>query len=310
MEDYPKNMTEFIKRFDSEEACRKYLFELRWPDGFECPKCKGGEFWPMKSRSGLLLCGQCRRQVSVTAGTIFQDSRLPLKKWFHAMWYLTSQKNGTSALGLQRVLGFGSYQTAWAWLHKIRRAMVRPVRDRLSGVVEVDETYVGSAHPGKQGHGAVGKYLVLIAAKQDGRGTGRIRLAHIGDASGQSLGDAIKESVEQGSTILTDGWSGYSRLSSLGYKHQIVRREGCVGESLLPRCSSVAISLNSWLLGTRQGSFGGNHLRYYLDEFTFRFNRRASHSHGKLFYHLVQQAVQIEPVPYKLLVSLPPVGGG
>ena len=308
MEDYPKTLTDLERRFSVDQACRDYLFALRWPDGFECPRCETRKAWP--TQRGLWLCAGCRRQVSVTAGTIFQDSRLPLTLWFRAMWYLTSQKNGTSALGLQRILGFGSYQTAWAWLHKLRRAMVRPGRDRLGGTVEVDETYIGGEKPGKRGRGAEGKTLVVIAAQLDGKRIGRIRLAQVPDASAQSLGGAVTRSVEPRSAIRTDGWSGYSGLDALGYAHEVIRPAAEVGENLLPNCHRVASLLKRWLLGTHQGAVSHEHLGYYLDEFTFRFNRRTSASRGKLFYRLVQQAVQEAPHTYRQLVKPQPVGGG
>ena len=141
MEDYPETIAEFESKFSSEEACRDYLFRLRWPQGFICPRCQATKAWPTKRN--LLVCGACGYQVSMTAGTIFQDTRKPLGLWFRAIWFVTNQKTGASALGLQRLLGLGSYHTAWTWLHKLRRAMVRPGRDRLSGLVEVDETYIG-----------------------------------------------------------------------------------------------------------------------------------------------------------------------
>jgi hypothetical protein len=142
-EDYPRTVLEFEERFASEEACREYLFQLRWPEGFRCPHCGGARTW--ETKRGLYRCTRCDVQVSLTAGTIFQDTHKPLRLWFRALWYVTNQKHGVSALGLQRVLGLGSYRTAWTWLHKLRHAMVRPGRDRLSGTVEVDETYIGAA---------------------------------------------------------------------------------------------------------------------------------------------------------------------
>ncbi len=308
MEDYPKTLTEFERRFSSDQACREYLFALRWPQGFECPRCATRKAWP--TRRGLWLCAGCRQQVSLTAGTIFQDSRLPLTLWFRAMWYLTSQKNGASALGLQRILGFGSYQTAWAWLHKLRRAMVRPGRDRLGGTVEVDETYIGGEKHGKRGRGAAGKTLVVIAAQLRGKRIGRIRLAQAPDASAKSLGEAVRQAVAPGSTVRTDGWSGYNGLEALGYVHEVVRPTAEVGQNLLPSCHRVASLLKRWLLGTHQGAVSHEHLGYYLDEFTFRFNRRSSASRGKLFYRLVQQAVQTDPQPYRQLIRPQPVEGG
>ena len=219
------------------------------------------------------------------------------------MWYITSQKNGASALGLKRVLGMGSYQTAWAWLHKLRRAMVRPGRDRLAGTVDVDETYIGGEKAGKRGRGAAGKALVVVAAQHDGDHIGRIRLKRVADASGESLNGAVQQAIEAGSCVHTDGWSGYNGLTALGYKHNIVRPDAQVGENLLPRCNRVASLLKRWLLGTHQGAVTPVHLDYYLDEFTFRFNRRTSRSRGKLFYRLVQQAVLLEPKPYRSLIA-------
>src|SRR2546428_3892800 len=174
MEDYPRTVQEFESRFSTEENCRAYLISLRCPDGFRCLHCQG-----MKAvlvRSTLFQCCACRCQTSATAGTVFQDTRKPLRMWFRAMWYVTSQKNGASALGLQRVLGLGSYQTAWAWLHKLRRAMVRPGRDPLSGWIEVDETYVGGWEEGMKGRRRGEKSLVVIAAQVVGNGIGRIRM--------------------------------------------------------------------------------------------------------------------------------------
>ena len=297
MGDYPKTMQEFQDWFSSEESCRQYLFRLRWPKGFQCPRCGNEKSWAM-SRD-LYRCTGCDLQSSVTAGTIFQDTRKPLRVWFQAMWYVTNQKQGVSALGLQRVLGLGSYHTAWTWLHKLRCAMVRPGRDRLSGTAEVDETYVGGPRPGRRGRGAEGKTLVLLAAQEDGRRIGRIRLRRVADASAKSLEGAVQEMIAPGSVVRTDDWNGYRGLEPLGYDHQVIRKEAHIGENLLPLANRVASLLKRWLVGTHQGAVRPSHLDYYLDEFTFRFNRRTSLSRGMLFYRLVQQAVAIEPVPAK-----------
>ena len=301
MEDYPKTIAEFESRFSSEEACRNYLYQLRWPLGFICPRCRGTKAWPTKRN--LLVCGACSYQISMTAGTILQDTRKPLRMWFRAIWFVTNQKTGASALGLQRLLGLGSYLTAWTWLHKLRRAMVRPGRGRLSGRIEVDETYIGGEKPGKRGRGALGKSLVVIAAEKDGKRIGRIRLVRVPDASAESLEEAIRQSIIPGSAISTDGWKGYARLVSLGYTHDVVRKTAEVGDNLLPHCHRVASLLKRWILGTHQGAVSHDHLDYYLDEYTFRFNRRTSRSRGKLFYRLVQQAVAIEPAPYKAMIE-------
>lgn len=303
MEDYPRTIGELEARFGAAQACRDYLFALRWPDGFVCPRCGGGRAWPV--RKVLWQCAGCDYQVSVTAGTIFQDTRKPLTTWFRAAWGVTSQKTGASALGMQRILGLKSYQTAWAWLHKFRRAMVRPGRDRLAGRVEVDETYVGGLEEGVPGRGAETKALVVIAAQEDGRRIGRIRMRRIPDASSASLHGFIEESIEPGSVVHTDGWQGYAGLEPKGYRHEVTilkgRKESAL--ELLPRVHWVVSQLKRWLLGTHQGAVSRAHLDYYLDEFTFRFNRRDSSSRGKLFYRLLQQAVAVEPCPYRSMVQ-------
>lgn len=294
MENYPKTILDFEQRFATEEACREYVVQLRWPEGFCCPRCGHGEVWIMKR--GLYWCRQCDYQVSVTAGTIFQDSRKSLRLWFRAIWYVVNQKHGVSALGLQRVLGLGSYRTAWTWLHKLRCAMVRPGRDRLLGTVEVDETYIGGKKPGKRGRGAAGKTLVVVAVEDKGNKIGRIRLRRVADASAASLIPAVQESVEDSALVRTDGWISYEKLSSKGYEHIVVRKDASVGDNLLPLVNRVVALLKRWLQGTHQGAVRPSHLDYYLDEFTFRFNRRTSRSRGKLFYRLVQQAVAISPI--------------
>lgn len=254
-------------------------------------------------RPPFYRCGGCGYDFTVTAATLFDNTKLPLRLWFEAMWYVVTQKNGVSALGVQRVLGFGSYRTAWRWLHKLRRAMVRPGRDRLSGTVEVDEAYVGGERSGKRGRGAEGKALIFIAAQADGSKIGRIRLTRIANASGPVLVSAVSRCVEPGSQVLTDGWSGYGGLEAEGYRHGVVRARAIVGENLLPRAHRVASLLQRWLLGTHQGAIAHSHMDYYLDEFTFRFNRRTSRSRGLLFYRLLNQAVTSGPVRCEKLVG-------
>ena len=283
--------------FPTDQACYEYLCLVRWPEGFVCPHCQHNEAWKKKNR--LLRCKQCRRNISVTAGTIFQDRRIPLRLIFQAMWYIVCQKQGVSALGLQGILGLGSYRTVWSWLHKLRTAMVRPGRDLLSGTVEVDETLVGGERHGKRGRGAEGKELVLVAVEDnDKNGMGRIRLKHIPDATGATLEKAVDELIAPGSTVRTDGWRGYNGLSKKGFHHVVINHaEQEPGEDSTPLVHRIASLLKRWLLGTHQGAQHFSHLHYYLDEFTFRFNRRTSHSRGKLFYRLVQQGLQVKPAP-------------
>jgi transposase-like protein len=303
MEDFPRDLLEFESRFSTEGACREYLFWLRWPDGFRCSRCGGRKSWPVAEVR--LQCSACGYQSSVTAGTIFQDTRQPLRLWFRAAWWVTSQKNGASAMGLQRVLGLKSYKTAWTWLHKLRRAMVRPGRDRMSGRIEVDEAYVGGLEEGARGRQREAKALIVVAAQQDGPGIGRIRMRRIADASAESLVPFVQDSVELGSVIHTDGWLGYLPLKAQGYDHEVTFMKGKkkTPSELMPRVHQVISLLKRWLMGTHQGAVSFEHLDYYLDEFTFRFNRRKSRSRGKLFFRLLQQAVAIQPVPYKSMIK-------
>lgn len=296
MPDFPKNQSEFETLFATEEACRSFLFAIRWPVGFVCPGCAGTHSWHLPG--DILACRQCGRKTSVTSGTLFHDSHYPLHVWFQAIWYIVGQKNGTSALGLQRLLGLGSYHTAWAWLHRLRRAMVRPGRDKLEGTIEVDETYWGGAKVGKRGRGASGKSLIFVAVAHQGQTLQRLRLLRIPDVSGVTLLGAIQQCIAPGSTVETDGWTGYKGVGAGGYVHHVVRAASVVDNDdyLLPRVHLVSALLKRWLMGTHQGGVQASHLEYYLDEYTFRFNRRKSHSRGLLFLRILEHAVQMEPV--------------
>lgn len=294
----PKNQMEFERMFATEEQCLAYLQELRFPNGYLCPKCGHTNYWVNKR--GVLICKYCRDEFSIIAGTIFHKSKLPLTTIFRALWWMVAQKNGVSASGLQRVLGLGSYRTAWTWLHKFRRLMVLPGRDKLSGDVEVDETLVGGKKAGKRGRGAEGKTLVVIAIELMKKGTGRVRLSIIPDASKKSLTKFIKENIEEGSTLITDGWKGYASISKKGYQHIIEDKAKMLdGQGVLPNVHRIASLLKRWLLGTHQNFVGEQYLLYYLDEYTFRHNRRKSHSRGLLFQRLIEQAVIHVPVEYK-----------
>jgi transposase-like protein len=218
------------------------------------------------------------------------------------MWWVTAQKNGASALGLQRVLGLKKYETAWTMLHKLRRAMVRPGRDLLTGRVEVDECYLGGLE--LRGRLNLEKALVVVAAQENGPGIGRIRMRHIVDASAASLMPFVQDSLAPGSVIHTDGWLGYLPLESKGYEHEVtfLKAKKKTPSELMPRVHRVISLLNRWLIGTHQGAVSHKHLEYYLDEYTFRFNRRTSKSRGKLFFRLAQQAVAVDPVTYDQMV--------
>jgi transposase-like protein len=302
MKNYPEDAVELMDMFPSEEACADYLAMIRWPHGYQCLRCSDKN--ALKLGRGLYRCQSCKYEGSVIVDTLFQDTHKPLRVWFQAIWYVVSQKNGVSALGLQKALGLGSYRTAWIWLHKLRRAMVRPNRDKLSGVVEINETMIGGEQSGKRGRGADGKTLVLIATEDTEWGIGRVRLATISDASGDVLGSAIQQMVAIGSTIRTDGWAGYACLSKLGYTHVPVSNHNVKNDDVVEQTHLVAALLKRWLIGTLHGAIDHKNLPYYLDEFTFRFNRRTSNSRGKLFYRLMQQALEIDPVPALSLATI------
>lgn len=282
--------------FESEESCVRYIAMIRWPKGFKCVKCSEKKAY-LTARH-LFHCKGCGWQQSVTEGTLLHRTRYPLKNWLEVAWHIFEQKHGLSALGLQRAMGFGSYHTAWEWLHRMRRAMVLPGRNLLNGEVEVDETFIGGVKKGgKRGRGAPGKVLVMVAAEIRGRRMGRIRLRLIPDATGPTLVDAVEGLAEPGSDIVTDGWSGYAGLPKRRFHHTVSRHDQSVGENLLPHVDLVASLLKRWLLGTHHGAVGHHLLQYYLDEFVFRFNRRTATSRGLLFYRLLQQAMIHPPVP-------------
>jgi transposase-like protein len=297
---------EFNKQFQTEDQCREYLYKIRWPNGFICPKCEHGKAW--KKGDTLYECSNCGRQTSVIAGTIFQDTRKPLRAWFTAIWWVTTQKNGASAMGLQQILGLGSYKTAWTWLHKIRTAMVVPNRSKLSGEVEVDEAYIGGVTEGeKRGRGSENKTLVVIATEMKGRKLGRIRMSVIKDASGGSLIPFIQENIELGSKLITDGWSGFSGIEDKGYTRTIYKQTDSTDEDeMLPHVHLVVSLLKRWLLGTHQGAVEPKHLQAYLDEYVFRFNRRKSSKRGLLFYRLLENAMLVPPTTYRQFVDKSP----
>lgn len=296
-----------MERFRSEEACRDYLVRVRWPGGFKCARCEGEKGWPLRGR-GIIECAGCGHQRRVTAGTIFQDTRKPLSLWFQAIWLVTSQKHGASALSLKQNLGLGSYETAWVWLHKLRAAMVRPDRDRLVGPVEVDEAVIGGVEEGLAGRQRNSKSLVAIAVEERGRGIGRIRMKQIYAADGANLGTFVSKVVTTGSVVHTDAWQGYAVLAGRGFDHRPVsvraqgRGRAAAGE-LMPRVHLVVSLLKRWLIGTHQGGVSAEHLDYYLDEFSFRFNRRRSRRRGLLFKRLLENAVRIDPLPYEAIVE-------
>ena len=294
---YPEDFEEFMDWFDTEDKCREYLEWIRWPDGFKCPKCGCTEY--SRTPSGLRRCKKCAFRSSVRTGTIFEDGHKRLRLWFHVMWLLMAQKTGMSAQNFHDAFGFGSYQTSWAWLQKLRSVMIRPGREQLEGRIEVDETYIGGRKSGKRGRGAVGETLVLVAVEgENAMKIGRVRFRIASGATAAELKQFVMDYVKPGSTVVTDGLKAYNFFDALAIKHEPYvmskkRTDDIEGdaESNLEHVHLVISLVKRWLLGTHQGSVTPHHLAGYLDEFAFRFNRRMSTHRGKLFYRLIQQAV-------------------
>ena len=292
---YPIDQLEFEQAFSTEDNCISYLMGCRYSDGFQCFNCGNITYW--KNLRGLLICKICRHEHSVTANTIFHQSKLPISLHFRAIWWMIAQKNGVSAKGLQKILGIGSYQTAWTWLHKYRKLMVLPERSKLSDIVEVDETYVGGKKSGKRGRGAEGKLIVAIAVETMDKATGRVRLSVVNDVTSITLTSFVKENVYKGATVITDDWGSYNNLHKCGYRHQIqTATKKSDDVEVLPNVHRVASLLKRWLLGTHQNYASNEKLQYYLDEFAFRYNRRTSKKRGLIFYRIIEQSVIHSPV--------------
>jgi len=304
---YPRSVGEFQAWFPTDDDCLDYLEWLRWPAGFTCPTCGHGGGWRLSD--SRFMCSGCGGRTSVTAGTVFDRTRTPLTVWFTACWLFASGKDGISALSLKRTLEIGSYQTAWAMLHRLRSVLVRPGRDRLAGKVEVDETYIGGKEAGLSGGRSRGKKVLTAIAVEvlEPKGLGRCRMQPLADASAASLHSFVTDSVEPGATVITDGWQGYCGLDKLGYIHErrsqrAARASGEDPSELLPCVHRVASLAKRWLLGTHQGAVDGAHLARYLNEFVFRFNRRRSRSRGMVFYRVLELAVVHHPLRYKDIV--------
>lgn len=313
--DYPQTWDQFLDWFPDDEACREYLEAIRWRDGFVCPGC-GASDEALHGSRGRWICRHCRHQSSVTAGTVFDKTRTPLTSWLAAVWYVVNQKQGVNALSLQRVLGLGSYQTAWAMLHRLRRAMIRPGRERLHGVVEVDECFIGRSPPNstrdtkkKQQLTAqrqAQRSIVMVAVEiREPTGFGRIRLQRVADKSAKAVLPFVFDAIEPGAVVRTDGSEAYRKMDRRGYRRERTVMLGAEDPAhvSMPGVHRVAALLKRWLLGTHQGAVKPKQLDYYLDEFTFRFNRRTSRSRGLLFYRLLEQALVTEPVTYAQIAN-------
>ena len=303
MAELPRSLPEFEARFPDEAACARWLLARRWPDGFRCPACGHNKAWELGRERPTLQCAACERQVSVTAGTVLHGSHLPLRTWFLAAWLMATHANGISARQLWRQLGLGSYKTAWLLTHKLRRAMVDPGREPLAGLVEVDESSIpfrGKDAPAERrpGRSHEGRLLIAGAVEIRGKGPGRVRLAVIGDYSADTLGGFVAGNVASGSTVVSDGWSGYARLKDVKHDPRVVG--ATPAHLVLPWTHRVFANAKRWAMGVYHGLRPG-HLQAYLDEFVFRFNRRRT-PHAA-FGRLLGLGLNLEPATYKMLVG-------
>jgi transposase-like protein len=271
---FPLTIMEFQERFATEEACRDYLVECRWPEGFRCPACDGREAGGLHRRRLVWQCKRCGHQSSVTAGTVMHKTHTPLRLWFWAAYLVATHHPGISAKQLSRQLGI-RYETAWLMLQKLRRAMVAPEREPLKREVEVDEFFLGGRdETHHRRHLGERKALCAVAAEVRGHGSGRVRLAVVKDSSWESLGGFVKATTEVGAIVHTDGWNAYLPLTRAGYGHRRRSQRASVGEEpFLPRAHRTISNVKAWLHGTHRG-VSAEHLQVYLDEFTFRHNRR------------------------------------
>ena len=302
--EYPDVIREFFLMFPNENTCLKYLINLRWPDGFICPMCNQHST-PWQTSRNRLACPLCKHKTTVTSDTIFEKTRTPLTTWFEAAWHVTTAKNGMSAKTLERTIGT-SYHVAWMMLQRFRVAMVNAERTKLTGTVEVDETLVGGVeHGGKRGRGTDKNIVVIAVEVKEGKGFGRARMRHIPDASGNSLVPFIQDSVSPNATVVTDGWSGYSKVGDIGYTREIKNLSDSddFAHVLMPGVHRLASLLKRWILGTHQGSVSEMHLQAYLEEFTFRFNRRKSKSRGLVFKRLIEHSILTKPVTQSDIVG-------
>lgn len=298
----PRTLLEFEARFPDEAACMEFLYTLRWPDGFVCPRCRGRTSSTIRTRR-LEQCRSCRYQASLTAGTVLHRTRQPLRVWLWAIYFVSRHKTGISALQLQKDLGLGSYKTAWTLLHKLRSALGARASQRLVGLVEVDETYLGARREtGRRGRALCGKRLVVAAVESRGDHAGALRLAHVASASKTELGPFVRGVVDQAeATVKTDGWPGYADLAAHGARHRpVVQGLPARAAQILPWSHTVFSNLKAWIWGTFHG-VSAKHLDRYLQEFSYRFNRRWLER--DLFFYVLRRATRGEPLPYRRLIA-------
>jgi transposase-like protein len=305
MTDAPGSLIQFQQRFPDEAACAAYLAAVRWPQGFICPRCGHTKAWLLQTKAWTYECAGCRKQTSVTAGTILHGSKLSLTLWFWAAYLMATHSNGISALQLQQQLALGSYKTAWLLCAKLRASMVAPDRNPLCGLVEIDETEIACRSKndppaGGGGRSHQGKILVVgaVEVQDGGAGPGRIRLQEVTDYSAASLHPLLAANLVPGATAKTDGWSGYPGAPGVNHDPHTVGK--MAAHIVLPWTHRVFSNLKTWALGVYHG-LRREHLQSYLDEFVFRFNRRRHRQAS--FRSLLGIAAGHAPLTYKMLIS-------
>ena len=298
----PTTLHDFYEQFPHEEECWRALREMRWPHGFVCPRCGQRGSHRLRTRR-IDQCRVCHYQASPTAGTIFHKTRVPLRTWFLAIFFVARHKKGISALQLKRDTGLGSYQTAWTMLHKIRSALHHRPEFLLTGLVEADESYLGGAvSGGPRGRGAPNKTLIAGAVEQREHSAGSLRLTVVPQASRDELGPFVRGVINAAeATVLTYGWTAYEHLGSVGVDHRpTVQGDPARAAEILPWIHKAFSNLKTWLRGTFHG-VSAKHLPRYLQEFSYRFDRRARES--ELFFFVLRRAARGEPLPYARLTA-------
>jgi hypothetical protein len=293
---YPETRPEYDACFGSEEACRKYIQQLRWPEGFRCVACNFHLAW--HTARGQLRCSRCQKQISLTAGTILEGTRKPLRQWMEAIWYVTGRKSGVSALGLCRELNLGSYQTAWTWLHKLRHAMVTP-EHKLRGFVDAERVeFSGLIDPtvkrlGKPGSSTVLGIAVEAITEPGKEGIGQIHLQRLSSWSPADYVCFLRRSCAIDTGIRTAPDEVYRSIPDIATNPECVRHVPA-GESL-PRVHQIAVQLRRWLGKIYCNSVNACYIDYYLDEFSFRVNNRRDSTRGRLFHTLLCQTLRCPP---------------
>jgi len=289
---FPRTALEFEERFASEDDCRAFWVRARWNGCVTCQACGASKVWPLRGGE-LYECAQCSHQTSLTSGTLLAGTRKPFKAWFRAIFEISVHRHGISAKDLQRIMGFGSYKTAWTWLHKLRRALVRPGREPLSAIVQLDEGLVG-------GKGSE-KSMVLVGAEPGGR----VRLAHAENNDEETLKRFADTQVAATAAVTTDGLASYN-VRSLGqrpHEKTVQTPEQKRESDAVQHCHWAISNLKRWLLGTHHGAVSGKHLQAYLDEFAFRYNRRKTKGVGRIAARVLENLVTFKPVSMRELID-------